>query len=80
MVIKPLGTVISITTANTVSNIRAVYVTNNTASPVLITTANSTANVGSLYIMSNASLIIQKGDTDTIQGTGLYATPIAFTQ
>jgi hypothetical protein len=79
MLIKPLGTVISISTADTCSNSTLVYIQNTTAGSVLVSTSNGTATTSSLYVLANTTMLYRKVSTDTIQGTGVYATQAAFT-
>lgn len=76
--IKILGTEISISSSNSVSNSYAVRVVNPTNGVVVMTVqSNSTTNVGTTSVLANSSILVQKEPTYLLLGTGLLATSIA---
>ena len=78
-ILKPLSLRVDISTANTVNIGKLVYVFNDNAATQLVTIANTTANTSSITLGSKQAIIIQKTPTDTILGTGCWATNIGFT-
>jgi hypothetical protein len=70
---------ISIGTANTVGDSSIIRVVNPTAGAVLATINDGTANVASLTLEPESSVIVEKENTHTIQGTGLLSTTVSVT-
>lgn len=75
--IKLLGDSITVTTANTVSNSQAVFITvGATATTITQTLANSATR--SIVIPAGGTIVISKAPTDTIAANAaVSATPIA---
>lgn len=78
MIIKPLGPLVSVTTANTVANSNLVRI--HTTSTTTVTVANSTGTtLGTFSIPANFVEIIEKHATDTIAcTTSSNCTPVAY--
>lgn len=77
MIIKPIDTEISVTTANTVYNSKLVrvYATANTI--VTITDGEGTNN--SFTVPSGSVTIVEKGVSDTLSGSAaILCTPISY--
>lgn len=79
MIYKLLTDQIVITSQNTCSNAVLVRVTNPTSAIVncAIVPANGAANLN-FAVLANSEIIVSKARTDTVIGTGLYASGIAF--
>ena len=77
-VLKLLTEEIAISTANTVANNVLVRVTNPTTSNVLLTQANTGGTIASTTVLGNSAVIVMKANTDTLAGTGLKATAVAY--
>jgi len=76
-VIKGLGQLISLTTANTVANAACVYI--GATSAAVITVANTGGTISSFTIPANQYIFVQKNPTDTIAANvAVSATPAAF--
>ena len=73
MILKVLGPEISIGTANTVANSNLVRVINTGAAAVL-----NVGSVGNVTVTNTEAVIVEKEPTETLTGTGMVATPIAF--
>lgn len=79
MIYKFSNNEISISTANTVYNSPVVRCANPTTGVVNCTVSvNSSVNLYSFSILANSELIIEKGSTNLIQGTGVVASPVAY--
>jgi hypothetical protein len=78
MIIKPLGSLISVTSANTVANSNLVRI--HTTNITTVTIADSNANVlGTISIPANFVEIIEKHATDTIAcSASANCTPVAY--
>lgn len=78
MIIKPLGTLIAVTSANTVANSNLVRI--HTTSATTVTVANSTGStLGSISIPANFVEILEKHATDTIAcSVAANCTPVAY--
>ena len=78
MIIKPLGTLIAVTSANTVANSNLVRI--HTTSATTVTVADADANVlGTISIPANYVEIIEKKATDTIAcSAAANCTPVAY--
>jgi hypothetical protein len=81
MLIKPISTEISLSTANTVSDARVVRVFNNTGGTVLITRTSAAAIViGTCSLQANSVHFIEKNPSDTLTAAAaVLATSIAYT-
>jgi hypothetical protein len=79
MIYKILSTEVDISSASNVSSAKTVRLLNPTASAVLVTYANSGGTtLGTITIGSNSEIRISKLATDTVAGTGIKATSIAY--
>jgi hypothetical protein len=77
MIIKPLGEIVAVTTANSVANSNLVRIHTTTA--ITVTVANSTATLGSFSMPANSVEIVEKAATDTIAcSASANCTPVAF--
>jgi hypothetical protein len=77
MIIKPLGEIVVVTTANSVANSNLVRI--HSTSATTVTVANSTATTGSFSMPANTVEIVEKGATDTIAcSAAANCTPVAF--
>ena len=78
MIIKPLGQIISVTSANTVANSNLVRI--HTTAITTVTVANSTGStLGSISIPANFVEIVEKHTTDTIAcSAAANCTPVAY--
>mgnify|MGYP006269652659 CR=1 FL=1 len=76
-VYRLIGTEISIATANTVSNSKLVRIVNTSGSATVLTLTNSGVYANTT-VGANEILTIEKAPTDTVAGTNLRATPIAY--
>lgn len=78
--IKPLGTEITLSTANTVANSTAVRLVNIGANASLITvTVNAVAST--ITLRSNSEFIVKKTPPDTVAANSnsiVLASPVAF--
>lgn len=77
MILKVLGTQISIASANTVANSNLVRIINTGAAAVL-TIANSGGTYANLTVSNTESLIIEKATADTLTGANMLAVPVAY--
>lgn len=77
MILKVLGTQISIASANTVANSNLVRIINTGAAAVL-TIANSGGTYANLTVSNTESLIIEKAAADTLTGANMLAVPVAY--
>lgn len=76
-IIKGLGTQITLTTANTVSNAACVYIAAINAAT--ITVANSGGTISSFTIPASEYIFVQKNPTDTVAANvAVFATSAAF--
>lgn len=76
-IIKPTANQISLTTANTVSNSKIVYLAATTAATITI--ANTTANVSSFTLPANMYIFVEKNPTDTLSANlAVFATPASY--
>lgn len=79
MIYKFSNTEIVVSTANTVYDNPIIRLVNPTAAVVNATVSvNSSANLYSFTILGNSEIIIEKGPTNRVQGTGLFASPVAY--
>lgn len=78
MIIKPLGEIVAVTTANSVANSNLVRI--HTTSATTVTVANSTGStLGSFSMPANTVEIVEKAATDTIAcSASANCTPVAF--
>lgn len=77
MIIKPLGQIIAVTTANSVANSNLVRIHTSTATT--ITVANTAGTIGSFSMPANSVEIVEKAATDTIAcSASANCTPVAF--
>lgn len=77
MIIKPLGEIVAVTTANSVANSNLVRIHTTTA--ITVTVANSSATLGSFSMPANSVEIVEKSATDTIAcSASANCTPVAF--
>lgn len=77
MILKVLGTQISISSANTVANSNLVRIINTGAAAVL-TLANAGGTYANITISNTESVVIEKATTDTVAGTNMLAVPVAY--
>ena len=79
MIYKFSNTEVVITTANTVYNNPIVRLVNPTTAVVNVTVSvNSSTNAYSFSILGNSEIIIEKNSTYGVQGTGVFASPVAY--
>lgn len=79
MIYKFSNTEVVITTANTVYDKPVVRLVNPTAAVVNVTVSvNSSVNLYSFSILGNSEIVIEKGSTNLVQGTGVFASPVAY--
>lgn len=77
MIIKPLGELIAVTSANTVANSNLVRIHTSTA--ITVTIASSGNTVGSFSMPANTVEIVEKAALDTIAcSASANCTPVAF--
>lgn len=77
MIIKPLGQIIAVTTANSVANSNLVRIHTSTA--ITVTVANNAGTIGSFSMPANSVEIVEKAATDTIAcSASANCTPVAF--
>lgn len=77
--LKPIGAERSIGTANNVAEAKCARVINTGAAAVLnFAYANGTV-YGNLTVTNTQFIVIEKQPTDTLTGTNMLATPLAFT-
>lgn len=78
MIIKPIGTELSVTTANNVAGARLIRV--HAAANSIITIANTEgATIGSFTAPAGSVTIVEKEPLNTIAGTtALLCTPISY--
>lgn len=77
MILKVLGTQISIASANTVANSNLVRIINTGAAAVL-TLANSGGTYANITVSNTESIIVEKALLDTVAGTNMLAVPVAY--
>jgi hypothetical protein len=80
MIIKLLGDEIDInSTANNVSSSGLVRVVNRgTGNTVLIQKYANGTQIASTTVLGNSEIIVIKGNTDTLIGSNMVATPVAY--
>ena len=79
VIIKPLANTVDIgTTANNMGGATVVKVVNHTAYATLVFTYANNDQYADIPVANNESVIIQKGATDLIIGTGMHAAAIAW--
>jgi uncharacterized protein involved in outer membrane biogenesis len=79
MIYKFSNTEIVITTANSVYDNPVVRLVNPTTAVVNVTVSvNSSANLYSFTILGNSEIVIEKSPTNRVQGTGVFASPVAY--
>ncbi len=80
MIIKPLGNEVDIATASNVANADLVRVVNTGAAAGLVTLKYANGVTYASFTISNAdpAIIVEKKPTDTIGGTGMKATAVAY--
>lgn len=77
--VKPMGTEIALTTANTVGGAAVVRIFNNSGGLVLITRAADGTTLGTLTLASGEVIYIQKNVTETLSSnTAVRAASVAF--
>lgn len=77
-VYKFLGAEISIATANTVSLSKVIRVTNTVNAVGVLQLTDGSANTANTTLAPYETLIVEKGASETVAGTGLRAVPIAY--
>lgn len=79
MIYKFSNTELVISSANTVYDNPLVRLVNPTTAVVNVTiSVNSSANLYSFSILGNSEMVIEKGSTNRVQGTGVFASPVAY--
>jgi hypothetical protein len=79
MIYKFSNNEVVITTANTVYDNPLVRLVNPTTAVVNVTVSvNSSVNLYSFSILGNSEILIEKSSTNRVQGTGVYASPVAY--
>jgi hypothetical protein len=79
MIYKFSNTEIVITTAHSVYDNPVVRLVNPTTAVVNVTVSvNSSANLYSFTILGNSEIVIEKSPTNRVQGTGVFASPVAY--
>lgn len=79
MIYKFSNNEVVISTANTVYNNPIVRLVNPTAAVVNVTvSANASTNLYSFTIRGNSEIVIEKSATNLVQGTGVFASPVAY--
>jgi hypothetical protein len=77
MIIKPLGQIVAVTTANSVANSNLVRIHTSTA--ITVTLANTAGTIGTFSMPANSVEIVEKAATDTIAcSASANCTPVAF--
>lgn len=78
-IIKPLSNTVNIgSTANNVYSASIVKVVNSSTYATLVCKYANNVQYADIPVAANESVIIQKGPTDIIIGTGMYAVSIAW--
>lgn len=78
-IIKPLANVVNInSTANNMGGATVVKVVNTGAYATLVFRYANTQQYADLPMANNESVIVQKGSTDLIVGSNMYASAIAW--
>lgn len=79
MLIKPLANTINIgSTANDVNSATVVKVVNQGSYATLVFKYANNAQYADIPVAANESVVVQKGSTDLLVGTGMYAVAIAW--
>lgn len=79
MIYKFLTSEASIGTASSVGGKPLVRLVNTTTAPVVITVANTApATIATFTLLANSEVVVEKSASDTVQGTGILATAVAF--
>lgn len=79
MIYKFSNNEVVITTANSVYNNPIVRLVNPTTAVVNVTiSANSSLNLYSFSILGNSEIVIEKTANNLVQGTGIFASPVAY--
>jgi hypothetical protein len=79
MIYKFSNNEISVATANTVYDNPLIRLVNTTTGIANVTVSvNSSVNLYSFTILANSDMVIEKGPTNRIQGTGIVASPVAY--
>jgi hypothetical protein len=79
MIYKFSNNEISIATANTVYDNPLIRLVNTGTGVANVTVSvNGSSNVASFTILGNSEMIIEKGSTHRVQGTGIVASPVAY--
>lgn len=77
MIIKPLGELVVVTTANSVANSNLVRIHSTAATTVTI--ANGSGTIGSFSMPANSVEVVEKAALDTIAcSAAANCTPVAF--
>jgi hypothetical protein len=77
IILKPQGVEVALTANSTVANSTLVRVINTGAAGVL-TFANAGVTYANLTVSNTQYVVVQKGPTDTLQGSNMLGTPIAW--
>lgn len=78
-IIRPLANTINIgSTANSIGGATVVKVVNQSTYATLVFKYANSVQYADIPVAANESVIIQKGATDLIVGTGMYAAAIAW--
>lgn len=79
MIIKAIGEEVSVTTADDLNEARLIRVYAAAASKITITNVEANAVAGSFTVPAASVTLVEKGKTDTIEGTtALLCTPISY--
>lgn len=79
MIIKPIGEETSVTTADDLDEARLVRVYAEAVSKITITNTEANTAVGSFTVPAASVTLVEKGRTDTIEGTTtLLCTPVSY--
>jgi hypothetical protein len=77
IILKPQGFEVALTTNTSVANSTLVRVINTGAAGVL-TFANDGVSYANLTVSNTQYVVVQKGATDTLQGTNMLGSPVAW--
>ena len=78
VILKPQGPEVSIGSANNVANSTLVRVINTGSAAVLHFASNTGTEYANLTVSNVQYVVVQKSATDTLTGSNMLATPIAW--
>ena len=83
MILKPLGPEVSIAAANTVTTVsntqqQVLIRVINTGAAAVLHFANGGGEYANLTVSNVEFVVVQKAATDTLQGAGMLAVPVAY--